>query len=116
MLLPLGHLFVYPDIKHIRRVTGFGLEYLNTVVADEPADRAFLVIPVAENTGTGRAGLDAGGLQPFGYPVVTPIALIADSLLMVEVACAVGAGLYTVLAANAVLVVDQHHAVLGLIR
>ena len=93
----------------------FGFEDHDPVVAEEHADRALLIVHVAEDPRAGRAYLHAGWIQALGDAVVAPRAFFRDTVLFIEEAGAIRAGLDTILAADAVFVVDQYRAVLGLV-
>src|SRR5574341_1567445 len=108
-----SYFLVDSDVEHVGRVTGLGPQNVHAIVADEQADRALRIVAIAENARADRARLHAGGLQPLGDPVVAPRALLRGPGAHVEIARAVGAGLHAVLAADAVLAVDENDAVPG---
>src|ERR1035437_3514580 len=111
--LPLVHLFIDANIIHIRRIPRLWFEHMGAVILEEQADGALLVFQIAEDARAHRANLDTCWLQPFGYAVITPCALVGRHFLVVEEACAIWTSLDAVLAANANLVVDENHAVFG---
>ena len=94
-----------------------GHQRVAAALADRLRDLGVRILHVAEQPRAGRAGLDAGGLA-----VVRRQLLVVDAVdaqralghhlaLLVELARAVGAGPRAVLAADALVVVDQHDAV-----
>src|SRR5665647_1145856 len=101
------------DIKKIRRVAGIGSKHIDTVIAYEQAHWTLLVVLITENSRTDRASFNTGRVQPFGDTVVTPVALVGDTFIFIEVTHAIGAGLYAIAATDAVGWVDQNHTVFG---
>ena len=85
------------------------------MVLDELADHALFVIAVAEDARANRTNLDASGLQAFGDAVVAPGALVRYALFLVEKPRAIRTGLHAVLAADAIGVIDDDHAILGFV-
>src|SRR3989344_7359287 len=108
---PSHHLLVQPDVKDVRRGAHLGFQNPCPVFADELADRALGIILIPEDAAVGWAHLHARGLQPPGDTVVTPGAFVRHPVRMVVLPHAVRAGLDAVLAADTVVVIDEHHAV-----
>src|SRR6185369_5439941 len=55
----------------------------------------------------------AGRLEILRDAVITPGAFVGNALFLVEIASPVGTGLHAISAADAILVIDQDHTVLG---
>src|SRR3989344_4202542 len=108
---PSHHLLVQPDVKDVRRGTHLGFQDPCPVFADELADRALGIILIPEDARVRGTDLHARRLQPARDAVVTPGAFVRPPVHRVEQPHAVRAGLDAVLAADAVVVVDEHHAV-----
>lgn len=85
------------------------------MVLDELADQTLFVIAVAEDTRTNRANLHASRLQALSDAVIAPCAFVCYALLLIEITRAIRTGLHAVLAADAIGVIDEDHAILGLI-
>ena len=81
--------------------------------SDGLADVAVGVVEVAEHTGTGHAGTHASRQHAKLGAVVAERALAHDVLIVHMVTGLVGAGSHAGVAADALLVVDLHGAVLG---
>ena len=85
------------------------------MVLDELADHTLFVIAVAKDARANRTNFHASGLQAFSNAVIAPCALVGYALFLVEKTRAIRTGLHTVLAADAIRVIDDDHAVLGLV-
>src|ERR1700722_4908165 len=105
---PSRHLAVDPVVEDVRSVSGPRLEYSDRMGPDEHTDVARRIIQIAEDSGLHRADLDAGRLQPFGYPVITPRTFVGGLCLLVEIPRTIGTGLNTVPAADAIFLIDEH--------
>jgi hypothetical protein len=96
-----------------------GHQRVAAALADGHRHHRVRVVHVAEQARAGRAGQHAGrlafgfGQRGAGDAVHAQRALAHHLALFVELARAVGAGPAAVLAADALVVVDQHDAVLG---
>ncbi len=96
-------------------IPGLGLEHIDPVVTNKIADRAFRVIQITKDSRAHGAHLYAGRLQALGNAVVTPRAFISDIFFVVKKSRAVGASLNTVLTTDAILMINKHYAVFGLV-
>src|SRR5450631_129669 len=112
---PSRHLAVDPVVEDMRSVPGPRLEHTDLMGPDEYADIARWIIQITEDSGLHRADLDAGRLQHFGYPVIAPGAFVGGLRLLVEIPRAIGTGLNTVPAADAVFIIDEHDPIRRLV-
>src|ERR1700692_1415877 len=103
---PSAHVLVDADIEDVRRIASFRFQHGNAIVLNELTDCALLVIAIAEDARADRANFDAGGLQPLGYAVVTPRALVGDALVLVEIARTIRTSLHAILTTDAIGMVD----------
>src|ERR1019366_2070067 len=111
----LDHVLVYAHIKDIRRIAGLGFQHAHSIVLDKLAYWTLFVVAIAENARADRTNLHASRLQAFSDAVIAPGALVGDVLFLIEEARAVRAGLHAILAADAVSMIDDDDAVVGLV-
>src|ERR1700722_8853190 len=104
---PSRHLAVDPVVEDVRSVSGPRLEYSDRMGPDEHTDVARRIIQIAEDSGLHRADLDAGRLQPFGYPVITPRTFVVVLCFLFAVPRAIETRLNTEAAADEVILIDE---------
>src|SRR6202158_886948 len=112
--VPSTYVLVDADIEDIGGVAGFGFEHVDPIIGSELTDRTLFVVEISEDARTDRTHLDASGQQSLGDAVITPGAFVGNVQFRVEEARGVGARLDAVLATDAIGMVDQDHAVVGL--
>src|ERR1035437_4495861 len=91
--------------RHVR------LQHRDFVIAQKRVHRVVGILEVHQLARAGGAILAAGSGQTLGNAVVADGALVHGFGFGLQIAAAVGAGLHAVAAAQAVLLVHQHHAV-----
>ena len=79
--------------------------------AQELMNRIFGILEILELARSGRSDFAAGRRQSLGDAVIAERTLLGSVGLGINEAASVGARLHTVAAAEAVTLVDQHHAV-----
>jgi hypothetical protein len=95
----------------------FGHELVTAALADGDRDLGVWIVHIAEQAGVGRTGQHTGRLAialgelGIGDAVDAERAFLHDPLLGIELARPVGTGPGAVFAADALVIVDQHHAV-----
>src|ERR1022692_5294002 len=99
----------------MRSVSGPRFKHSDRMGPDEYTDVARRIIQIAEDSGLHRADLDAGRLQPFGYPVIAPRTFVAGLCLLVEIPSTIGTGLNTVPAADAIIFIDENDPIRRLV-
>src|SRR5690349_6941621 len=98
-------------VVHLRLGSHLRLQNGDLVVAQEFVDRVVGILEVDKLARLRRAVFAARGRQALGDAVVTERALVGGLGLGMQITAAVGAGLHTVTAAQAVVFIHQHHAV-----
>ena len=110
----ISHRSVEPVVEDLRAGRHLRLQHLDGVRAQELVNRIARVLQIRELARAGRTGLAARRLQPLRDAVVAERALVRRVGPRIDVAAAVGTGLHAVAAPEAVVLVDQHDAVVGL--
>src|SRR5437868_12936671 len=88
-----------------------GLQHLDAVSLQELVNGVGGILQVRELPRSSRTVFTARSSQSFGDPVIAQAALFRGIGLWINETAAIGAGLHTVAAAEAVLFVDQDHAI-----
>ena len=107
----LSHRTVQPEVVSLGAGGHLRLQYLHAVRFQELVNRVVGILEIHQLPRTGRANLATRGGQALGDPVIAKRALVRDSFFRVNIAAAVRAGLHAIRAAQAVLLIHQHHTV-----
>ena len=111
---PSAYVLVYTNIEDIGSIAGFWFENIDPVVGEKLADRALFIIAIAEDARADWTDFNTGRHQSLGDAVIAPGAFVGNPLFRIEETCAVRTGLDTVLAPDAIGMVDNDHAVFRL--
>src|ERR1035441_6543476 len=111
---PSTYILVYANIEDIGSIAGFWFENIDPVVGEKLADRTLFIIAIAEDARTDWTDFNTGRQQSLGDAVIAPGAFVGNLLFRIEEPCAVRTGLNTVLATDAIGMVNQDRAVFRL--
>src|SRR5450759_3770685 len=86
----LAYLLIKPDIEGLWLCAEFTFQNANPFRCYDLCNRIIGVFNITDLPRTERTGLNAGGLQPFGYPVIAEIAFLGRMVFWVEKPDAIG--------------------------
>src|SRR3974377_522517 len=103
---PLDHVLICAGIKHVWCIASLRPKHSDSIILDELANWALLVIEVAKNARAGWTNINASRPQSLRAAVITPSPLVAHISALIEEARAIRTGLHAILTTDAVGVID----------